>query len=84
MNESRNQLLSRFFVQAQLPHEAIDHPYGQWSLAVDPICIVHDCIFAVVEFVAKEGAPILEFGLELRLFRGITYVGSAMICHRKS
>lgn len=74
-------ILSRFFVQAQLPHEVLAHPYGQWSLAITPIRVVNSRVLAFVEFVAPD-APhsFLNNGVELQLYRGITHVGFATIC----
>lgn len=73
----------RFFVQAKLPGDGQEHPYGQWSLAVVPLGFVGEAgMIASIDFVAPD-APREKLirGLKLDLFRGTSRVGSAVVMH---
>ena len=76
----------RFFVQAKLPDDdESGHPYGQWSLAVEPVAEFSQMppgrpFRAFLAFVSAE-APhdALKRGAQLGLFRGTHRVGTAYI-----
>jgi hypothetical protein len=77
---------ARFFVQARLSgDDAGRHPYGEWSLAVEPVAELFESPLArpmpaFVEFVSPE-APhdLLRRGAQLVLFRGQRQVGTAFV-----
>lgn len=70
----------RFYAQAKLPGDGGEHPYGQWSLAVEPIGSRGDAMLARIAFNAA-GAPhdALLVGAELELFRGPHRIGAARV-----
>jgi len=71
----------RFYVQAKLPTDDPEHPFGQWSLCVDPIGARGGAsIVALVGFLSAS-APhhALKTGGSLELYRGRTRVGVAKI-----
>jgi len=76
----------RFFVQAKLPGDDPEaHPFGQWSLAVEPVTVISDgganrpfpAFLALVAAEAPHGD--LKRGLRLELFRGTTRIGTAIV-----
>ena len=70
-----------FLTQARLPGEEAEHPYGQWSLFIEPQEQTSERTFsAAVSFVGPD-APHdrLNPGVRLELFRGVFWVGTATI-----
>lgn len=72
--------LGRFFVQGRHPDEGPEHPYGQWSLVVEPFERVEGGVLARAEYMAPE-APHerLKAGASIELFRGPYHVGTMVV-----
>lgn len=81
---------SGFVAHAKLPSDADGHPYGQWSVAVQPIA-EHDapnvpaCIPAFIAFVSED-APHGELLVdsEFQLYYGPRCIGSVRLAGREA
>ncbi len=74
-----------FLVQAKLPEDGDEHPFGQWSLAVQPVTgrepgSASPPLAALVAFVAAEAThEVLRRARTLELFYGGNRIGRACL-----
>lgn len=77
----------RFFAHGKLPSDGSKHPFGQWSVVIEPVFESDqaDVIMAFVAFVVPD-APHEELkrGTRLELFYGPNRVGTALITTAQS
>jgi len=72
-------LLKRFYVQARIGDDP-EHPYGQWSLVVDPLSIWPSYLVKA-QFGAPDAPAIgaAHIATKIELFRGVRKIGTLTV-----